>query len=179
MPLRFLQSRACAELSPHALKLFIDLMSMLKPNAGQNGDIWPSAEALTVRGWASEATRTAAMRELREAGLVVSTRRRRGRKCELVALTLWPLACDHKKLDHIRVHHQTTDYRGANDQLLAPPTTERPAQWRKTRAASVEKIGAFRCGSEKPTDLPQRESETAERVSMPPVAGGVQPKLPA
>lgn len=161
LPLRFLQSRACAELSPHALKLLVDLMSMLKPNAGQNGDIWPSADMLEARGWASEASRAAAMRELRETGLVVITRRRSGRRCELIALTLWPLRCDTKKLDNVRLPYTVSDYRGASGEMLAPPTQQHPARWRKTRPAVAEKIGAPRSGSEKPVDPPQRVRKVA------------------
>lgn len=161
LPMRFLQSRACAELSPHGLKLLIDLMSMLKPGAGQNGDIWPSADALIARGWASDASMAAAMRELRTAGLVVITRRRRGRMCELIAITLWPLRCDQKKLDNVRLPHAVTDYRGHDGALLAPPTADKPAVWRKARPAKPAAIGDYRSGSEKPVHPPQREREIA------------------
>lgn len=156
LPLRFLQSRACAELSPHALKLFIDLVSMLKPNAGQNGDIWPSADALIARGWTSPASMLAAMRELRTAGLVVITRKRRGRMCELIALTLWPVRCDTKKLDAVRLPHAVTDYRGHDGAQLAPPTAGKPAVWRKARPSKPAEIGHYRSGSEKQLDPPQR-----------------------
>lgn len=149
LPLRFLRSRACAELSPHGLKLLVDLMSMLKPAAGMNGDIWPSADALKVRGWSSDATIQAAMRELREAGLVVITRRRSGRRCELIALTLWPLACDQKKLDPVRLPHTVTMYRGSSDERFAPPTEQHPAQWRKARPSAPKKNIHSRSGSEK------------------------------
>lgn len=161
LPLRFLQSRACAELSPHALKLFIDLMALLKPGAGQNGDIWPSADALIARGWTSEASRTAAMRELRTAGLVVITRKRRGRMCELIALTLWPLKCDQKKLDPVRLHHAVTDYRGFDDAALAAPTPERPARWRKARPSKNGAIGDSRSGCEKAVSHPLRVVKVA------------------
>lgn len=155
LPLRFLRSRACAELSPHALKLLMDLMAMLKPAAGGNGDLWPSADALTARGWVSDASRAAAMRELRAAGLVVITRRRSGRRCELVAITLWPLSCDQKKLDHLRVRHEVTSYRGADDQRFAPPTAAAPAQWAKARPRKT--IGGSRSGREKLASIPLRK----------------------
>ena len=146
LPLRFLRSRACAELSPHALKLLVDLMSMMHSAAGRNGDIWPSAEALKVRGWASDATIQAAMRELREARLVEVTRRRRGRRCELIAVTLWSLKCDRKKLDSKSQEYTVDAYRGADGQRFDPPTDWRPAQWRKARP---QKATHFPSGSEK------------------------------
>jgi len=162
LPVRFLSSRACAELSPHAAKLLLDLMTLLKPGANGNGDLWASAEMLTARGWASEATRVAAMKELKAAGLVVVTRRRVGRRCELFALTLWPLACDQKKLDpaHMRVQHSITDYWGHDDTMKAPPTSDQPAQWRKARPAG-KTISSFRHGSEKPLGLPLRKVKAA------------------
>jgi hypothetical protein len=179
VPLRFLQSRACAELSPHALKLFVDLMSLLKPNAGMNGDLWADPDLLRARGWTSEATRQAAMRELRAAGLVVITRRRRGRRCELIALTLWPLACDQRKLDQIRLQHTTKDYRGSGDAQLAPPTATAPAQWRKARprvetAPSVHSRG----GQEKPVSHPPGVPAKPLHTRITPAAGVMLPISP-
>lgn len=149
MPLRFLSSRCCAELSPHAAKLLLDLIALLRPGAAGNGDLWASADQLAARGWSSEATRTAAMKELRAVGLVVITRRRSGRRCELIAITLWPLACDQKKLDpgHARVQHTMVDYRGTGDRMLAPPTPEAPAAWRKTRPAEKKMYSRHGCES--------------------------------
>lgn len=39
MPLAFLRSRACASLSPHGIKLLIDVLALLGPNATRNGDL--------------------------------------------------------------------------------------------------------------------------------------------
>lgn len=176
--LRFLQSRACAELSPHGIKLLIDLVSMLKPNAGRNGDIWPSVEALKVRGWTSVATIAATMHELRTAGLVVTTRQRRGRRCELVALTLWPLHCDQKKLDIMRYHYSVTDYRGDRDAMLPPPTPDRPAVWKKVRPATGNQKTISPSGNEKPIHPPQRERDKCPNGRTPPATGTRTAKPP-
>lgn len=176
IPLRFLQSRACAELSPHAAKLLLDLMSLLKPNGGMNGDLWASADALRVRGWGSDATRSAAMRELQHAHLVSITRRRSGRRCELIALTLWPLACDQAKLDRFRVQHTITDYYGASDEKLAPPTSEAPATWRKARPAPAKKKMRSRSGNESAVVFPLREVKRPTAPRIPPAAGTKRPK---
>lgn len=178
VPLQFLQSRACAELSPHALKLLVDLMAMLKPNAGRNGDLWPSADELRVRGWASDASRSAAMQELRSAGLVVTTRRASGKRCELIALTLWPLACDQKKLDVLRHHYACSEYGGTDDARRAPPTPNAPAVWRKARPAKPQNLES-RHGTTKHLDSPQREHEPTAPTPCDPAAGALTPRIAA
>ena len=49
VPLEFLRSRACAELSPHAAKLLLDLMALLGPNATRNGDLSLAPKAMKAR----------------------------------------------------------------------------------------------------------------------------------
>ena len=74
LPLDFLRSRACAELSPHGMKLLIDCLSMLGPNAIRNGDISLTPKLMAVRGWSGRETLGAAVRELIDHGLLIQTR---------------------------------------------------------------------------------------------------------
>lgn len=75
VPIEFLRSRACAELSPHAAKLLLTVWGALGPNAGRNGDISLAPKAMAVRGWNSRATLHAAVCELESAGLLCKTRK--------------------------------------------------------------------------------------------------------
>lgn len=56
VPLEFMRSRACAELSPHAAKLLLDLMALLGPNATRNGDLSLAPKAMKARGWSGRET---------------------------------------------------------------------------------------------------------------------------
>ena len=62
VPLEFLKSRACAELSPHGAKLLMDFLGMLGPNAIRNGDINLTPKMMEVRGWTSRDSLGAAVR---------------------------------------------------------------------------------------------------------------------
>lgn len=131
--LKFLRSRACAELSPHALKMLIDLCAQLARNGGRNGDLSMPKSLMELRGWASETTARAALVELEALGLVVVSRRGDRRRCTLYAVTLWPLACERKKIDIGTGAYSTTDWRGEDGSRLDPPTPGRPAQWSTLR----------------------------------------------
>ena len=68
VPLEFMRSRACAELSPHAAKLLLDLMALLGPNATRNGDLSLAPKAMKARGWSGRETLRMAVAELLEHG---------------------------------------------------------------------------------------------------------------
>lgn len=153
MPLDFLRSRACAELSPHAAKLLLDVFALLGPNANRNGDLSLSPKAMRVRGWSGRETLNAAVRELIDNGLLSQTRQGSRLDCSLFACTLYPLDCDLKKLDVRPGCYLQTNYMGTGATLANPPTESKPATWRRARKTQ--------------TVTPPRDEEGAER----PVAG--------
>ncbi|WP_019882340.1 MULTISPECIES: hypothetical protein [unclassified Methylophilus] len=132
-PTDFLKSRACAELSPLALKLLIDMLATLGPNSHRNGDISIAPKLMAIRGWSSRSSLNAAMNELLTYGLIEKTRQGSRLDCSLFAITLYPLSCDMKKLDVSSETYKQTDFMGPNVKLAAPPTPDRPAKWRQPR----------------------------------------------
>lgn len=133
MPLDFLRSRACAELSPLAAKLLLDILSMLGTNASKNGDISLAPRLMRARGWSSRESLGAATRELSEFGLLARTRQGSRLDCSLFSCTLYPLDCDLSKLDTAPGSYRTTDYMGDGAVLAAPPSESKPATWRRAR----------------------------------------------
>lgn len=133
VPLSFLRSRACAQLSPHAAKLLLDLLGMLGPNASRNGDLSLAPAVMRVRGWSGRTSLEAATKELVEAKLLIQTRQGGRKDCSLWAVTLYPLECDLNKIDAKPGCYLTTDYAGANGSLENSPTADRPAVWRRAR----------------------------------------------
>lgn len=133
VPLEFLRSRACAELSPHGVKLLLDVLASLGTNASRNGDISLAPKLMRVRGWSGRETLNAAVKELIEHGLLVQTRQGSRLDCSLYACTLYPLDCDFKKLDVGPGSYRVTDYMGEGASLANPPTEARPATWRRAR----------------------------------------------
>lgn len=133
VPLEFLRSRACAELSPHAAKLLLDVLASLGTNASRNGDISLAPKLMRIRGWSGRETLNAAVRELLEYGLLVQTRQGSRLDCSLFACTLYPLNCDLKKLDVGPGSYRVTEYMGKGAVLASSPTEARPAAWRRAR----------------------------------------------
>jgi hypothetical protein len=131
--LDFLRSRACAQLSPHAAKLLLDLLGMLGTNASRNGDLSLAPSIMRVRGWSGRTSLEAATRELVEAKLLIQSRQGGRKDCSLWALTLYPLDCDLKKIEIRPGCYLTTDYAGANGALETPPNADRSAVWRRAR----------------------------------------------
>lgn len=129
----FMRSRACAELSPHGLKLLVDMCSQLGPNARGNGDLSAAPSVLKARGWVSNASLSAAVAELLDCSLLSMTRRGGRRHCALYAITLWPLDCDLSKLDHGPGSYTTLDWELNDKRMSEPPTNDDPAKWRAAR----------------------------------------------
>lgn len=132
MPIEFLRSRACAELSPHGLKLLVDVLAMLGPNATRNGDLCLTPKLMAVRGWSSKSTLSAAIHELQAHGLILQTRQGSRLDCSLWACTLYPLDCDIRKLDVGPGSYRTTDWMHGGA-LANPPTEGSKAVWRHAR----------------------------------------------
>lgn len=130
VPLDFLRSRACAELSPHGAKLLLDLLSLLKPNAVGNGDLSLSPKTMGVRGWSGRATLRAAVSELMEHGLLIQTHQGSRLDCCLFALTIFPMDCDLRKVEVGPGSYTHFNYEKGG---ARPPTPEAKAKWRRAR----------------------------------------------
>lgn len=122
LPLDFLRSRACAELSTHASKLLFDVLALLGPNAIRNGDLSLAPKTMALRGWTSRATLCAAVRELEKYGLLVQSKKGDRKDCSLFACTLFPLDCDQSKLDISPGAYRVTDYMGYPPTRAHAPT---------------------------------------------------------
>lgn len=133
LPLNFLRSRACAELSPHAIKLLIDIMSQMGPNGFRNGDITLAPKVMAARGWTSRASLGAACAELQSAGLITQTRQGGRLDCSLWALTLYALNCDRKKLDVGGGQYLRTEWMALHPGAADMPTAAEPATWKRAR----------------------------------------------
>lgn len=133
--LEFLRSRACAELSPHAAKLLIDLLALLGPNATRNGDLSLSPRVMRARGWSGRETLRMAVAELLEHGLLAQTRQGSRRDCSLYALALYPVNCDIDKLDAGPGSYTTQDWKAHGDEA---PTEANPATWRRARKTVLD-----------------------------------------
>jgi len=127
----FLRSEARTRLSPHASKLLLDILSMLKPNGLGNGDISLTPSLMKPRGWTSRATLRAAIQELWDAKLLFQTRQGHRFATSLWALTLYPIACDFSKLDINHGMHTTNDYLGSEGKLGKSVSKENPISWNK------------------------------------------------
>lgn len=176
MPLDFLQSRACAELSPAGLKMFVDLCAQLGPNARGNGDLSASPATLAPRGWGrSNATRIAALRELVDAKLVAITRQGDRRRCALYAVTLWPIQCDPGKLEYGPGSYSTADWEA--DGRAAKPTVEQPAKPRSVRSGEPKNAkSSSAAGQGRRVIGPQRDNQKGRKASYVPAAGKQLPE---
>jgi hypothetical protein len=171
MPIEFLRSRACATLSPHAIKLLMDMCSMLGANAYANGDLAVYAENMAVRGWTSSATLRAALQELLRAELIVITRQGGKNLCSLYAITLWPLHCNQEKLDVGPGAYTTSDWQHAGGcEHHKPPLDAAPATWNRVRKNTIAAPVAGLTGA---AMSPQREHESVMPSPIVPAAGAV------
>lgn len=177
MPLEFLLSRVCASLSPHAVKMFIDLCSQLKANGYGNGDLSAAPAVMRPRGWTSNTTRLAALAELVEVGVLSVTRQGGRRNCSLYAITLWPIQCSLDKLDHGPGSYTQQDWRRALNGAPERVNADNPAQWAKTRRKN-----ALACpdAGQPPSGLnPLRDNPAPAAQPFEPAAGSKQPNFSA
>lgn len=86
LPYSVLNSPLFIALSPHAVKLLIDVAAQYRGD--NNGDLSVAWKLMQPRGWRSEATLHKVKRELLEAGFLYETRKgQRPNLCSLFALT--------------------------------------------------------------------------------------------
>ncbi len=97
LPYSVLNSPLFTALSPHALKLLIDVAAQYRGD--NNGDLSAAWKMMQPRGWRSEATLHKAKHELLEAGFLYEARKgHRPNVCSLFALT-WFALDDNEKFD--------------------------------------------------------------------------------
>lgn len=90
LPVAVLNSQTYARLSPHAVKLLLDLGSQYRGD--NNGDLSAPWKLMRPRGWRSEETLSKAKQELLQARFIVEMRKgRRPNVCTLYALTWFNL----------------------------------------------------------------------------------------
>jgi hypothetical protein len=86
LPYSVLNSPLFVALSPHAVKLLLDVAAQYRGD--NNGDLSIAWKIMQPRGWRSEATLHKVKRELLEAGFLFETRKgHRPNTCSLFALT--------------------------------------------------------------------------------------------
>lgn len=109
-----LDSPAFISLSPHAVKLLMELASQYKGD--NNGNLTAAWAVVSKRGWRSKSTLVRCKAELIEAGFVYVTRKGHlPSTCELLALTWFPLDVS-QKFDADALH----GFRARAYQLKAP-----------------------------------------------------------
>jgi len=98
LPYAVLTSAAYLSLSPHGIKLLIDLG--MQYNGTNNGDLSAAWKLMRPRGWRSEETLAKAKRELLQTQLIVETRKGwRPNRASLYGLTFFALDHCGGKLD--------------------------------------------------------------------------------
>jgi len=98
LPYSVLNSPLFLKLSPHGVKLLLDVAAQYRGN--NNGDLGIAWKLMQPRGWRSEATLHKAKRELVEAGFLYQTRQGlRPNTCSLFAVT-WAGLDASDKFDH-------------------------------------------------------------------------------
>jgi hypothetical protein len=86
LPMSVANSPLFTALSPHAVKLLIDVAAQYRGD--NNGDLSLAWKLMKPRGWRSEATLHKAKREILDAGFLYETRKgQRPNLCSLFALT--------------------------------------------------------------------------------------------
>ena len=172
VPVAFLESRACAELSPLGCKMLITMIGQLGANHRGNGRQDAHPDTLRAYGWSSTASARAAIRELIEAGLLVCTRQGRKGRVGLYGVSLFPMACRHDDLDVRPGAWTTRDWRerAGSD---ARPTVGQPAVWRRPRGAEKHERTP-RSGNEMADCNPAVGMNSAASTSCEPAAGAHQ-----
>lgn len=95
LPCVCIQSESFSRLSPHAVKLLMDLLSQY--TGFNNGDLAAYWVLMKERGWKSRDTLTKALNELLNGVWIIKTRQGGINKCSLFAITVYNIdPCDDK-----------------------------------------------------------------------------------
>lgn len=102
LPHMVIQSENWRRLSPHAVKLFIDLYGQFM--GSNNGDFTAAWAVMKPKGWRSKATLHNALKELEWYGMIEMTRQGGRNRCSLYAVTFKPIDECRGKLDVPATH---------------------------------------------------------------------------
>ena len=106
-----LRSDEWCALSPYSTKLFIDLLNQF--NGRNNGDLTTAWKIMLERNWKSKDTLFKSIHELEDGGWILRTRQGGLHKCNLFAVTCFPI-------DECKGKHDIS------------PTNVAPNTWKKT-----------------------------------------------
>jgi hypothetical protein len=119
MPHVVIRSLSWSKLSPHAIKLLIDLLAQYKGD--NNGDLALAWTTMVERGWKSRDTLNKARKELLDEGWIVLARQGGRHQCSLYAVTFYAI-----------------DY--CKGKLEIQATASPPGCWRKNEPRSPFKV---------------------------------------
>lgn len=95
IPRDILRSSEFGQLEPWPLKLLLELAMQFR--GFNNGDFSATFKTLKPRGWNSSGTLSDAAKDLQRSGFIVKTRQGGKNRCNLYAVTWWPINdCDGK-----------------------------------------------------------------------------------
>lgn len=98
LPRAVMESKNWARLSPSAIRLLVELAYQYK--GGNNGDLTAAFSILSQRGWRSQNTIVAAVKELIHYNMIIKTRQGDlTKKPNLYALTWHPIDYNNGKMD--------------------------------------------------------------------------------
>lgn len=121
LPYSVLNSPLFIALSPHAIKLLIDVTAQYRGD--NNGDLSLAWKLMKPRGWRSEATLHKVKRELLDAGFLYETRKGyRPNVCSLFALTWHQLDASDKFDPDAKIDFTRGEYRFKAPLTVIPST---------------------------------------------------------
>lgn len=160
LPHHLLESDNYKKLSPHAIKLLIDMAMQFRGT--NNGDLQAVLSLMQKRGWRSSATLFKSLRELEYRGFIEKTRQGGQNRCNLYAITWRPIdECPRADLDTRPTRVASNDWKvdkatcgklGAPDHELSDPgsnaeqgrtstrVAEPPLVWGANQSAASRKI---------------------------------------
>jgi len=98
IPKQVLESKSYLALSPHAIKLLIDIAMQFR--GSNNGDLQAAFSLMRQRGWKSTSTLYKALSELEHFGFIEKSRQGGRNRCNLFAITWRPIDdCPRAQLD--------------------------------------------------------------------------------
>ena len=120
VPYSVLNSPLFIALSPHSVKLLIDVAAQFRGD--NNGDLSLAWKLMKPRGWRSEATLHKAKRELLAGGFLYETRKgQRPNLCSLFALTWHQLDASDKFDPGAKAGFTRGEYRFKAPLIIVPP----------------------------------------------------------
>jgi hypothetical protein len=135
-----LRSLGFSQLSAHATKLLMDLLSQFIGN--NNGDLGAAYSVMKKRGWRSKGTLNRAIKELLEAGFIEVSRQGGKHKCSLYAVTFYKVDYCKGKLDISPTERPVSTWK-KNEPLPDIATLQRQKQQREDAAlakAIIERV---------------------------------------